>query len=203
MIGITFARQENPDIPLSPARDKHCSFMGKAREGEITQIHVDQVSCPLARYYLGLPTPSIAETSRTLVRWNDALDEAGARRYLECGWRLEEAGPYIIYFPCPHGALKPDVIVEVGTPAGLSRIAAEFSRRTGERLVPSISGIGAACGECTVYPLVMGRASVSLGCGGSRPAMGLGEAELLLAAPRGTAMFDILCQRAGSAQAGS
>lgn len=41
-----------------------------------------------------------------------------------------------------------------------------------------------------------GRVNVSLSCGGRRPAMHTKEEELLIAAPRGTAMFDVLASGA-------
>ena len=64
--------------------------------------------------------------------------------------------------------------------------------RTGKRLAASVSGLGAACGECTVYPLATGQVNLSLGCKGCRPAMALDESQMLLAAPRSTVVFDIL-----------
>ncbi len=192
MIAIALAKEPNPAVPLSRARGTHCSFMGEARQGRTTQIHVDRLSCPLARYYFGMPKPTLERAGRALRAWGDMDDASLAGLYLESGRRMEDAGPYIIYFPYPSGDLKPDVLVRVGTPGELAPIVHEHTRTTGERLVASISVLGAACGECTVYPLVTGRANVSLGCKRCRPAMQLDDSQLLLAAPRGTAIFDIL-----------
>jgi uncharacterized protein (DUF169 family) len=80
------------------------------------------------------------------------------------------------------------VIIKVGTADEIMSIIQRFSALTGMRVSASLSGIGAACGECTAYPLVTGRENVSLGCYGSRPGVGLKEGELLLAFPNSSKM---------------
>lgn len=71
-------------------------------------------------------------------------------------------------------------------------IVQKFSSLTGYRINASLSGIGAACGECTVYPLITGKENVSLGCYGSRPGVNLKEDELLLAFQGSSKMIELL-----------
>ena len=191
MIGITFGSEQRPGIPLSRFRGTHCAFMAKAMRGRTVQIHVKRLSCPVARYYLGVEATT-DKAVRSLLARGDARQEELAGAYLESGWRLEGAGPYITYFPYPDETLEPDVLVMVGTPARFAPIVHELNKSTGKRLVASISGLGAACGECTAYPLATGMVNVSLGCRGCRPVMKLDDGELLLAVPRASAMFDVV-----------
>jgi len=73
----------------------------------------------------------------------------------------------------------------------IKNLVQESCARTGERIEASLSGIGAACGECTAYPLVVGRANISVGCNGSRPGVGLKNKELLFALPAGSKLAEV------------
>jgi uncharacterized protein (DUF169 family) len=196
MLGVILAGRQLPEVPLSESCGTHCALMGRALRGEALQVSVEDVTCPLARHYLGLEQPRPEGVRKAICAWGDAADEEVAAAYLEDGWRLDEPSPFIVYFPYPSGNLEPHLLVKIGSPLELGRLVNEHTRRTGRRLTATVSGLGAACGECTVYPLMTGEANVSLGCGGCRPAMQIEDTDLLLAAPRGSVMFEILAGEA-------
>jgi uncharacterized protein (DUF169 family) len=179
-----------PELPVA-AEEKHCGFVGRARRGEALQVRLQNIGCPLARWHLGADE-EIEEIARVLVGWQDADSEAAARRFLDSGPRLEGDRPWVAYYPAGGEGPTPDVVICVGTAAELMELVKRRTRRSGQRLSASTSGIGAACGECTALPLVTGRPNLSLACGGSRPSMELKPGELLLAAPHGTFLFDAL-----------
>jgi len=197
LIGLCLLDEPCADTPTVSARDKHCAFMGRARTEGALCVPADNIDCPLARYHLGIGPPDLEGLPEILTRWGDARDPQAGRRFLEDGPRLNDSPRFLLYFPHPTEGLSPDILVAVRSAQQAYQLARRGAARAGERLLASISGVGAACGECTAYTLLTGRATVSLGCGGSRPGVGLEPGELLVAAPRGTMLYDILASEVG------
>lgn len=195
VVGISFREEKPSGILRLSSNDKHCHFIGKAKRGEAFYISAENISCPLARFYLGIGLKDLKELSRTLVSWNDAIDEKVGLSYLSFAIRFKKSKGYIIYFAYPYQELKPDVIIKIDSPDQIMFTIQKFSSLTGVRINASLSGIGAACGECTVYPLVTRKANVSVGCYGSRPGVGLEKEELFLAAPFNSKMAEVMITR--------
>lgn len=192
VVGISFQHEEPTSCPRTKTRDKHCHFIGRARKGNTFYAQDEDINCPLARYYLGFDKGDITDLCRTLVRWNDAINEETALKYLKSATCVSKPYKYLVYFPYPQKDISPDVIIEVGNPDEIMGIVQQFSSLTGMRINASLSGIGAACGECTAYPLIAGRENISLACYGSRPGVDLKKGELFLAFPAGSKMTEIL-----------
>ena len=192
IVGLSLTIEEPVGISYLEESDSHCHFIHRAREGNSFYIRGEDISCLLARFYLGIESSNLKSLASILVGWNDSHDEDTALRYLESAPRLEACPRYIIYFPYPHESLRPDVIIKIGSPSDIMSLVQRFSSFTGVRVQALISGIGAACGECTAYPIVTGRETISLGCYGSRPEMGLRDGELLLAFSSSSKMAEIL-----------
>lgn len=195
LIGVCLAEEPPAGVATESARDKHCAFMGRARTEGPFCVAADNIDCPLARYHLAIGPRDVERLGETLAGWNDSRDAETGRRFAEEGPRLEHSPSFLLHFPHPTEDLSADVLVAIRTPEEAYRLAKRAAAQVGERLVASISGVGAACGECTAYTLTTGRATVSLGCGGSRPAIGLEPGELLVAAPRNTRLYDVLASR--------
>ena len=196
MIGIAFLKEPDPSIPLTRKRDTHCGYMGRALRGETVQVHLDRLSCPVARYVMGLEVPTHERAAVALRRFRDMDTVELADAYLHAAERLENVGPYVAYFPWPHPGLEADVLIEITSAADAGEIVHDLAARTGERIQASLSGIGAACEESTVYPLATGRANVSLGCRGCRPKMTMTADQVILSAPRGHPLYAQLEERA-------
>ncbi len=201
-IGIAIVKKEPVGIERVKSPDKHCHFVGQARGGTILYARGEDISCPLARFYLGLERKNLRDLSRTLVKelsqtlvsWDDAIDEKVALSYLNSGHCLKESEKCIIYFPYPTKNLKADVIIIIDNPQEIMILVQKFSRTTGKRIKASMSGIGAMCGECTAYPLITGQANISLGCYGSRPGVNLNKEELFLSIPTDSRVAKILLE---------
>jgi len=173
-------------------RDKHCHFIGRAREGEPFYIPAENISCPLARFHLGIEKPDLKSIAETLVSWTDAVDQETGLKFLNSAYHMNQPYKYIAYFGYPANDLKPDVIIRICNPEEIQQIVQRYSSLTGQRVDSPISGIGAACGECTAYVLMRGLPVVSVGCNGSRPGINLRDDELLLAAPFGSMMSGLM-----------
>jgi len=195
IVGISFRKEKPSGIPRLSSNDKHCHFIGKAKRGEAFYISVENINCPLARFYLGIELKDLKDLSRTLVSWDDAIDEKVGLNYLTSAICIKKSKQYIIYFAYPYQELKPDVIIKIDSPDRVMFTIQKFSSLTGTRVNASLSGIGAACGECTAYPLVTREANVSVGCYGSRPGVNLEKEELFLAAPFNSKMAEVMIGR--------
>jgi len=185
-IGIKITMDKPVNINRAKTALKHCSFVGLARGGDRFYVQNNDISCPLARYNLGLEKPDdrfMQELAGTLVGWGDARTEEIGIKYLQSRTNLPYARKYIIYFPMPDNEFKPDVVVEVLNPDEVMLKVRELTARTGESIAGHMSGVGAMCGECTAYPMLTGKPNVSVGCTGSRPGAMLEHDELFLALP--------------------
>lgn len=186
-IGIGISNTRPAGIPRVKKADKHCSFVGQAREGHLFYAQNDDISCPLARFNLGLDAKSnenLLSLARILVDWGDAKSEEAALRYLNSAQTLPLENKYITYFPMPHDKhVLPRVIVLSGSAERLMSLLQIMTKVTGERTEAVLSGVGAMCGECTAIPVLTGKMNISLGCNGSRPRAKLRDSELFMALP--------------------
>jgi uncharacterized protein (DUF169 family) len=192
LIGISFHQAIPTAVHKLTTNDKHCHFIGKARRGESFYISAENISCPLARFHLGIEKPDLKSLAQTLVGWTDAVDQDTGLKFLNLAYRMNQRFKYIAYFAYPENGLKADVIIKICNPEEIQQIVQRYSSLTGERVDSPISGIGASCGECTAYVLTKGLPTVSVGCNGSRPGIGLRDDELLLAAPLGSKMSQLM-----------
>lgn len=194
IIGISFLQNPPTSLRQLPTKDKHCHFIGRARESEPFYIRAEKVSCPLARFHLGIEKPNLKSLAQTLVGWTDAVDQETGLKFLNSAYRMNQRYKYITYCTYPVDSLKPDVIVRICNPQETQQIIQKYSSLTGRRVESPISGIGAACGECTAYVLMRGLPVVSVGCNGSRLGINLRDDELLLAAPFSSKMSRLMTE---------
>ncbi|MBL7197677.1 MAG: DUF169 domain-containing protein [Candidatus Omnitrophica bacterium] len=194
IIGISFKENKPVGISRLDYKDKHCHFIGKARNKSAFYISKEDIDCPLARFYLGIESSKLQKLSRILVGWSDAVNKKVGLDYLRSAVRIKESKEHIIYFPYPYKDIEPDVVIKIANAQEIQEIIQKFSSITGERIKASLSGIGAACGECTALPLITKKPNVSVGCYGSRPGINLKKEELLLAMPFNSKMVEILSE---------
>lgn len=185
-IGIKITKDKPVNLNRAKSPLKHCSAVGLARTGERFYVQNNDISCPLARYNLGLEEPSdkfMHELARTLVGWGDANTQDIGLKYLQSRPKLPYAKKYTLYFPVPDNEYEPDVIIEISNPHELMLKVRELTSLTGDSIRGFMSAVGAMCGECTTYPILTGKLNVSVGCTGSRPGAELKPDELFLALP--------------------
>jgi len=194
LIGISFCRAAPARLRQLKTEDKYCRFIGRARGCEPFYVPAENISCPLARFHLGIEKPELKSLAKTLVRWTDAVDEDTGLKFLKSAYQLNQLYKYIAYFSYPANDLKPDVIIRICSAEEIQRIVQKYLSLTAERVNSPVSGIGAACGECTAYVLMSRLPTVSVGCYGSRAGINLREGELLLAAPFGSRMSDLMIE---------
>ena len=168
----------------SPAR--HCSFIAAARRGRSLWAAGDDITCPLARYNLGIDTPNeetIAALAKTLVGWGDSDNEEMARRFIAGLDPLPFGQRVFVYCRLDDAPFPPDLVIHFLTPAEAMEKLVAISASTGLRCHSPAGGVGALCGECTATPLLSEGGALSAGCPGSRGEACLGEEELFLSLP--------------------
>ncbi|MBS3762154.1 MAG: DUF169 domain-containing protein [Planctomycetes bacterium] len=182
LTGVAFCEDAPPELEELKTSDKYCRFIGRARKGASFCVKGTNISCPLARFHLGIDDPDLADLARTLVGWSDAVDVETGITFLENATRLDRSFSHICFLAGNEAGVEPDLLIKVCSADEAQGIVQRYSAKTGKRMLSPISGIGAACGECTGYVLAQTKPVVSLGCNGSRPGVGLQQGELLLAA---------------------
>jgi len=168
------------------ASGRHCTFAGLARQGRAVWASGDDITCPLARFNLGLDAPdaeTMARISAALVEWKAARDLDTAARLLSSFPRLPFGERVFVYAPLDAAPVYPDLVLRVVRPSDAVQWLRALGAATAERAEGRSGGVGALCGECTAFPLVTGRAAVSLGCPGCRREAFLAPDEILLALP--------------------
>lgn len=182
--------EEKPDkISCIDDEARFCEYVGRAREGSSFCLTVNNISCPLARYNLGLEEhdkQKLEELARTLVSWGDADNRKRALNYLQETPVLDYGEKYISVFPLDMGIKRPDLVILFMTPDKLMPLAREVAKKTGDWNSYYMSGVGGMCAEVTAIPMVTGKLNFSLGCGGSRPHGRLEEDQLLSGLPYDT-----------------
>lgn len=185
-IGIKITEEEPDKISCIDDEARFCEFVGRAREGKSFYLTVDNISCPLARYNLGLEkhdNQKLEKLARILVSWGDAGNRKKALKYLQETQALDYGKKHISIFPLNKRIYKPDLVILFKTPDELMPLARGIAKDTGEWNCYHMSGVGGMCAEATANPLVTGEPNFSLGCGGSRPHGRLKESQLLSGLP--------------------
>ena len=185
-IGIKITEEEPKNLSRNKDSRRYCDYVGEARENNSFYIVNEDISCPLARYNLGLEKynqESIYNLAQTLVNWNDAKSREKAFNYLKSTNTLSYGKKYISIYPVNEISHKPDIVILFGTPDRFMPLVREITKLIGEWTNALMSGVGGMCAECTAIPLVTGKPNLSLGCGGSRPHGKLNEEQLLISLP--------------------
>jgi uncharacterized protein (DUF169 family) len=158
---------------LEGARPSGCTFWGMAAEGQVFYtVPADHYNCPIGSYthHMALPADREHELSGTL----SLMGEIGYLRMEEVPGvpRLPQTPEVTVYAPLAATPVDPDVVIVIGTPAGLMLLH-EAATRAG---MPATSLLGRP--TCMAIPaaLASGVAS-SLGCIGNRVYTSLSDEE--------------------------
>ena len=168
------------------APGRHCTFVGQARQGELVWAAGMEITCPLARFNLGLDPPNqeaIEALAGVIVDWGDARDLETARRFIEGLAPLPFGKRVFVYGPLSAMPFPPDLVLRILRPIEAMDQLLAITSTTGMSSEGRVGGLGAMCGECTAIPLLANKATLSPGCPGSRREVSLAEDEMLLSMP--------------------
>ena len=165
---------------------RHCTFVGQARQGELLWAAGMEITCPLARFNLGLDPPNqetIEALAGVIVDWGDAKDLETARRFIEGLSPLPFGERVFVYGPLSAMPFPPDLVLRILRPREAMEHILSITETTGAQSESHVGGLGALCGECIAVPLLTQRAVLSPACPGSRREAFLAEDEMLLSMP--------------------
>jgi len=185
-IGIALLDQIPQGIERVASPGRHCTFIGRARKGEILWARGEDFTCPLARFNLGIDPPdesTMEKLAATLVSWGDVRDLETAHRFIAGLSPLPVSRRTFIYAPLDRMPVPPDLVLLILNPQEAFRHVLSITASAGERNDGLVGGIGALCGECTALPLQTKKAAISVGCDGSRREAFLSPKEMFLAIP--------------------
>ena len=170
----------------SEACGRHCAFVGQARQGESVWAAGAQITCPLARFNLGLDPSNqevITALARVIVDWNAAKDLETAHRFIHSLTPLPFGERVFVYGPLFALPFPPDLVLLVLRPKEAMERVLAMTTTMGMLSGGEVGGLGAMCGECTAIPLLTNKATLSPGSPASRREAFLAEDELLLSMP--------------------
>ena len=182
-IGVSILAHLPLGIEHAKAPGRHCTFVGLARQGELVWAAGQEITCPLARFNLGLDPPNqetIDKLADTIVEWECAKDAEIARSFVATLSPLPFGQRVFVYGPLSKMPFPPDLVLLILKPQQAMEHLLALTTATGELSESPVGGLGALCGECTAVPLLTERTVVSPGCPGSRREAFLTEEQLFL-----------------------
>lgn len=184
VVGVSIRQTVPSGQAVRPIEGRFCDFVGLALGGQSFAVSSGQISCPLARYVLGVNAPSdesVAKLMEGFLGWG-VRNRGVAETILASLPRLPVEKRIFEFFPMPTRSITPDVILWFGHPVDAMERVIGFSYKKGLSTVARLNGVGALCGECFARVLSEGDPVVSLGCRGSRPCAGILDDEIVHAA---------------------
>jgi uncharacterized protein (DUF169 family) len=185
-VGISILAHLPLGVDHVKAPGRHCSFVGLARQGELLWAAGQEITCPLARFNLGLDPPNretIDKLAGVIVEWECARDVEIARSFVKTLSPLPFGQRVFVYGPLSKMPFPPDLVLLILTPQRAMEHLLAITTASGELSESPVGGLGALCGECTTVPLLTEKAVVSPGCPGSRREAFLAEDQLFLSVP--------------------
>ncbi len=97
-VGVSFREEPPSDMRELRCEEKYCRLIGRARGEAPFYLIPESISCPLARFHLGIGSVDMGEMAGILVGWGDAADVPTGRAYLEGAPRLAGVAGGIAFF---------------------------------------------------------------------------------------------------------
>jgi uncharacterized protein (DUF169 family) len=172
-----------------PAR--HCFMVSLARkEGKIFYATVDKHQCMGGSWALGLrELTSSLKSGEFYFKLGKFESWAGCMRTINQVPNVHEpagtTGPTYatVYAPLEKTPFDPHVVVIIGQPRMMLKLAQSILYRTGGRIHSEMSGIQSVCADAVAHTYMTGRTNFSLGCDGSRKFSGIEDEEMVMGIP--------------------
>lgn len=186
-VAVKLARSKDEipaSIPELDGKIRHCEMVQKARNGDAFYSTKEHHACAGGAGALG-----IAETPEK-IRSGEFYYGLGRFQTLDAAKSTMKAVPTTgerffasIYAPLEKAAFIPDVIVIIGNPKQLLRIAQANIFHAGGRNTVDFSGIQSLCADAVAEPYRTGELNATFGCDGSRKYAHIADDELAVGIP--------------------
>ncbi len=188
-VAVRFAATKEdipPGIEEIDKLQRHCSMVNLARrEGKIFYATASKHECNGGAWALGLreitPTLKSGDFYYKLGKFNSA---AACKRTIDLIPHLGLNETYAtLYAPLEKTPFTPHVVIIIGSPWAMLKLAQSSLFRLGGRITGSCAGIQSICSDAAALPYLSGQPNFSLGCDGSRKYSGIADNEMVIGIP--------------------
>lgn len=178
-------RKEIPaGTPELKEKIRHCEMVQKARHGDVFYATKEQHACAGGAGALGIAeTPEKIKTGEFYFGLGRFSTLEAAKKTMESVPRTGKHFAASLYAPLEKAVFKPDVIVVIGNPKQLLKIAQSNIYHGGGRNMASFSGIQSLCADAVAAPYNTGELNATFGCDGSRKYAKIADEELVVGIP--------------------
>lgn len=165
---------------------RHCEMVQKARTGATFYATKDHHACAGGAGALGVvETPEKIKTGEFYFGLGRFKTMEAAKKTMEAVPRTGKHFFATMYAPLEKANFKPDVIVIVGDPKQLLKIAQANIYENGGRNIAGFSGIQSLCADAVAQVYNTGEMNATFGCDGSRKYAKIADEELIVGIPAG------------------
>lgn len=180
--------KERSEIPAGTPELKekvrHCEMVQKARNGDVFYATKEQHACAGGAGALGIvETPEKIKTGEFYFGLGRFKTPESAKKTMDAVPRTNKQFVASLYAPLEKAGFKPDVIVVIGNPKQLLKIAQSNIYEKGGRNNVSFSGIQSVCADAVAQPYNTNEMNASFGCDGSRKFAKIADDELVVGIP--------------------
>jgi uncharacterized protein (DUF169 family) len=178
-------REEIPaGVPEIGEKVRHCEMVQKARNGDVFYATKDKHACAGGAGALGvMETPEKVLNGEFYFGLGDFGSKGAAKRTTGSITRVDEEHVATLYAPLEKAAFKPDVVVIIGNPKQMLRIAKANIYALGGRNYADFSGIQSVCADAVAEVYMTGEVNFTLGCMGSRKNAKIADEEMIVGIP--------------------
>jgi uncharacterized protein (DUF169 family) len=163
---------------------RHCEMVQKARSGASFYATKDHHSCAGGAGALGvMETPEKIKTGEFYFGLGRFKTLEAAKKTMDAVPRTGKHFFATMYAPLENAGFSPDVIVIIGDPKQLLKIAQANIYEEGGRNIVGFSGIQSLCADAVAQVYNTGKMNATFGCDGSRKYSKIADDELIVGIP--------------------
>jgi uncharacterized protein (DUF169 family) len=163
---------------------RHCEMVQKARSGATFYATKDHHACAGGAGALGvMETPEKIKTGEFYFGLGRFKTLEAAKKTMDAVPRTGKHFFATMYAPLENANFTPDVIVVIGDPKQMLRIAQANIYEEGGRNIVGFSGIQSLCADAVAQVYNTGKMNATFGCDGSRKYAKISDDELIVGIP--------------------
>jgi len=184
-VKLVRTREDIPaGVPEIGDKVRHCEMVQKARGGDVFYATKEKHACAGGAGALGVAeSPPKVLSGEFYFGLGDFASTGAAKRTTGAITRMDESYVATLYAPLEKAAFKPDVVVIIGNPRQMMRIAKANVYALGGRNYADFAGIQSICADAVAEPFLTGDLNFTLGCMGSRKNAKIADEEMIVGIP--------------------
>jgi uncharacterized protein (DUF169 family) len=184
-VKLVRTREDIPaGVPEIGEKIRHCEMVQKARNGDVFYATKDKHACAGGAGALGvMETPEKVLNGEFYFALGDFGSTGAAKRTTNAITRVDEDYVATMYAPLEKAGFKPDVVVILGNPKQMLKLAKANIHALGGRNFADFSGIQSICADAVAEVYMTGDVNFTLGCNGSRKNAKISDDEMIAGIP--------------------